>query len=193
MSIADALGFAIRKMSIRQTALDDNHVTAQASRLATWIETARGYQTDLYAGKVREPFDVWDNLGGLDVKAAVDVADSLVKSRRPGSLASTGQSGLDVFESRISLSERAQGQLDALKNNPAHSTVYKAVSKALAYLGADTRHSGLNTHTFHDMYGPKGEKVFEAYAQNHTPGAYRIFFYYGDGGKLTIQAITSHP
>jgi hypothetical protein len=38
--------------------------------------------------------------------------------------------------------------------------------------------------------------VFEAYAQNRTPGAYRIFWCYGpdkDKGDITITAITPHP
>jgi hypothetical protein len=37
-------------------------------------------------------------------------------------------------------------------------------------------------------------KVFEAYAQNQTPSAYRVFWCYGLGkGELTIIAITRHP
>ncbi len=51
------------------------------------------------------------------------------------------------------------------------------------------------------MRGPSGEEVFEAYVQNKTPGAYRIFFYYGpdrfEGKKripvLTIVDIAPHP
>jgi hypothetical protein len=43
--------------------------------------------------------------------------------------------------------------------------------------------------------------VFEAYAQNNTPGAYRIFWHYGpDETKakkrtpvITVVAITRHP
>jgi hypothetical protein len=46
-----------------------------------------------------------------------------------------------------------------------------------------------------------GEKVFEAYAQNNTPGAYRIFWQYGPDeakGKkripiIIVVAITPHP
>ena len=39
-----------------------------------------------------------------------------------------------------------------------------------------------------------GEKVFEAYAQQRTPGAYRVFWYYGpERGMITIVAITPHP
>jgi hypothetical protein len=44
------------------------------------------------------------------------------------------------------------------------------------------------------MIGPNGEEVFEAYAENNTPGAYRIFWVYGPGKDvITILAITAHP
>ena len=40
----------------------------------------------------------------------------------------------------------------------------------------------------------KTEKVFEAYAQDQTPGAYRVFWCYGpERGEMTIIAITPHP
>ena len=42
-------------------------------------------------------------------------------------------------------------------------------------------------------FAPK-EPVFEAYAENQTPGAYRIFWCYGpDKKQITIIAITPHP
>ena len=42
-------------------------------------------------------------------------------------------------------------------------------------------------------YDP-GQPVFEAYAQNRTPGAYRVFWCYGPAaGDITIIAITPHP
>ena len=44
------------------------------------------------------------------------------------------------------------------------------------------------------LKGPKGEKVFEAYAEQLTPAAYRVFWYYGPAAKqITIIAITPHP
>jgi hypothetical protein len=56
------------------------------------------------------------------------------------------------------------------------------------------RHPGLETHEFSSLQGPDGEKVFESYAQNKTPAAYRIFWYYGPGhGIITVFAITPHP
>jgi len=42
--------------------------------------------------------------------------------------------------------------------------------------------------------GEKGEKVFDTYAENKTPAAYRIFWHYGpEPGGITIIAITPHP
>ena len=36
--------------------------------------------------------------------------------------------------------------------------------------------------------------MFEAYAENNTPGAYRIFWYYGpEKTMISIIAITPHP
>jgi len=56
------------------------------------------------------------------------------------------------------------------------------------------RHPSLHTHEFTSLKGPNGEKVFEAYAENRTPAAFRVFWYYGPAPReLTIIAITPHP
>ena len=74
--------------------------------------------------------------------------------------------------------------------------LFKQVSKSLEYLASDPRHKSLNTHEYSSLehpFDPDG-KVFEAYAQNRTPGAYRIFWCYGPAkGEITIIAITPHP
>lgn len=70
----------------------------------------------------------------------------------------------------------------------------KAVRKALGYLETNPRHPALNTHKYSSLRGPDGEEIFEAYAENNTPAAYRIFWFYGPGkNKITIIAITAHP
>ena len=47
---------------------------------------------------------------------------------------------------------------------------------------------------FTRLIGPGGEKIFEANAEQATPAAYRIFWYYGpDQNQVTIIAITPHP
>ena len=74
--------------------------------------------------------------------------------------------------------------------------LFKQVAKAVRQLATDPRHSSLHTHEYDSLkhpFDPKG-KVFEAYAQNKTPGAYRIFWCYGpEKGEITIVAITPHP
>lgn len=190
---ASALGHAIAKMTGRKERLVNAHIPAQAGTLAAWIECAGDFKADLKSGKVLNRSEVRSLLGGLDVKAAVQVADALVISPQARSLANSKRVLTDDFGSHIHFSETAQRQLDTLAANPTHAAAYKAVHKALGYLGEDTRHASLNTHQYHQMTGPQGERVFEAYAQNHTPGAHRIFFYYGAHGKRIIHAITPHP
>ena len=74
--------------------------------------------------------------------------------------------------------------------------LYKQINKTLRLLEANPRHPGLQTHEYSSLENPfnSKEKVFEAYAQNNTPGAYRIFWCYGPlKRQITIIAITPHP
>ena len=94
----------------------------------------------------------------------------------------------------IVFSTEADTQMDAIEANPALLKRCKAVQKALAYLESNPRHPSLNTHKFDELTGANGEAVFEAYAENDTPGAYRIFWHYGPvEDMITIVAITAHP
>jgi len=74
--------------------------------------------------------------------------------------------------------------------------LFKQVEKCVRLLLENPRHPGLQTHEYHSIEHPYGEgqKVFEAYVQNRTPGAYRLFWCYGpDKSDITIIAITPHP
>jgi hypothetical protein len=105
------------------------------------------------------------------------------------------------MDRKIKFTPTADRQLTALENTPSRAAVLTQVRKALEYLEIDPSHPGLHTHEFLSLTGVHGEKVFEAYAQNNTPGAYRIFWHYGPDeirGKkrtpvITVIAITSHP
>jgi len=71
---------------------------------------------------------------------------------------------------------------------------YKKILKILGLMQTNLRHPSLKTHEYQSLSGPDGEKVFEAYVENNTPGAWRVFWYYGpDQGVITIFAITPHP
>jgi hypothetical protein len=97
-----------------------------------------------------------------------------------------------LFE--IFLTDQARSQLKKIKADKGLAKRYKAVAKAIRFLSANPRHPGLQTHEFSSLKGPEGEKIFEAYAEQSTPAAYRIFWYYGpDKDQITIVAITPHP
>lgn len=70
----------------------------------------------------------------------------------------------------------------------------KKVRRALGHLEQNPRHPSLQTHEFVSLTQLLGQKVWEAYAENNTPAAYRIFWYYGPGrDQITIYTITPHP
>ena len=94
----------------------------------------------------------------------------------------------------LSFTPTAKKSLKELKESAHLEKRFKAVSKALEYLAENPRHPSLQTHQYSSLYGPEGEKVFEAYAEQDTPAAYRIFFYYGKvRGEIVVFAITPHP
>jgi len=70
----------------------------------------------------------------------------------------------------------------------------KKVHKTLGLLQTNPKHPLLQTHEYISLRGPNGEKIFEAYVENKTPAAFRIFWYYGPGReKITVVAVTPHP
>ena len=96
------------------------------------------------------------------------------------------------MSNRLEFQPEAKNTLELLEvNNPRK---YKKVCKILAFMEVNLRHRSLQTHPYSDLKGPNKEKVFESYVENKTPGAWRIFWYYGPGkGVLTILSITPHP
>lgn len=90
--------------------------------------------------------------------------------------------------------EQAEADLVELEIKPNLSKRLKAVRKALGYLETNPRHPALNTHKYNSLKGRNGEEIFEAYAENNTLAAYRIFWHYGpQKNEITILAITPHP
>lgn len=82
------------------------------------------------------------------------------------------------------------------KKSSKQEGLFKQIHKTLELLRTNPKHPGLHTHEYDSIENPYDatQKVFEAYAQNKTPGAYRVFWCYGPGKKeITIIAITPHP
>ena len=97
-----------------------------------------------------------------------------------------------IFE--LIFTEKADSQLDSLEHSKDKKIVLKAVRKTLGLMETNLKHPSLQTHEYSDLEGANGEKVFESYAQNRTPGAYRIFWHYGpQKSQITVVAIVPHP
>ena len=81
------------------------------------------------------------------------------------------------------------------RKSSAAEGLFKQVHKTIELLRNNPKHTGLHTHAYDSLPHPfdPNEKVWEAYAQNNTPGAYRVFWCYGPEKKqITIIAITPH-
>lgn len=103
---------------------------------------------------------------------------------------------------KLRFTPTADEQLDRIENDPSLKGVLKQVGKTLGYLETDLRAKSLQTHESESLTTRYGKKAFEAYVQQRTPGAYRIFWHYGPdeidkSGKrvaiIIIVTITPHP
>lgn len=95
---------------------------------------------------------------------------------------------------KLLFTQEAKEQLQTLEKNKHLLKRLKSVRKALAYLEANPKHPSLKTHKYESLSGLFAQEIFEAYAENNTPCAYRIFWYYGPGKEhITIVSITPHP
>ena len=95
----------------------------------------------------------------------------------------------------------AVNQYRALEKEQSLKGLLAQVRKTLSFLETNLKHPSLQTHEYNSLFGVHGERVWEAYVQNNTPSAYRIFWHYGpdlmkEGRRIpviTIIAITAHP
>jgi hypothetical protein len=89
---------------------------------------------------------------------------------------------------------QANADLSDLEKDRSAAKRLKGVRQALGGLERDPRHPGLHTHSYSQLFGPNGQKVYEAYAETRTPDAFRIFWCYGPNkDEITIVAIVAHP
>lgn len=91
-------------------------------------------------------------------------------------------------------SEEASAIMDDLERDPTYARKCRKIKKAAAQLQVNPRHPGLHTHPYSSLRGPGGEVVYEAYVENRTPSAWRIWYWYGpDRGVITILTVGPHP
>ena len=102
---------------------------------------------------------------------------------------------------KLRFTPTADEQLSRIEKDPAAQGLLKQVRKTLGYLETDLHAKSLQTHEYYSLTRRYGQKTFEAYVQQKTPAAYRIFWHYGPDEKdpigkriptITIIAITRH-
>lgn len=95
---------------------------------------------------------------------------------------------------KLLFTKEAKRQIGELERSPDQLKRFRAVRKALGLLETNPRYPSLRTHKYQTLTRELGVEVFEAYAEQNTPAAYRIFWHYGpDRGQITILTITPHP
>jgi len=88
----------------------------------------------------------------------------------------------------------ARRSFEKLQSESACSKRFKAVTKALGHIQINPKYPGLRTHKHSNFAKYISQEVFQSYAENHTPGAYRIFWHYGpEKSEITILSIEPHP
>src|SRR6267142_7249543 len=102
----------------------------------------------------------------------------------------------DIYEELMAAARAAFEKRGGKGKSTKPEGLFKQVHKCILQLATNPRHPGRQTHEYHSFPHPydQNQKVFEAYAQNQTAGAYRVFWCYGPGkNQITIIAITPHP
>ncbi len=96
-------------------------------------------------------------------------------------------------------------QMDALWNRleTGHKTqtltsadfkLFRKWGKALRFLSQNPLYPSLSSHEIKVLTQKYGMKIFEAYLENNTPSAGRMFWTYGPArAEITILALEPHP
>lgn len=103
---------------------------------------------------------------------------------------------------KLRFTPTALTQLKSLESDANLKGTLGQVRKTLGYLETNLKSTSLQAHKYESLSKTFGREVFEAYAQNKTPGAYRVFWHYGNDELdserkripiITVVSITPHP
>ncbi len=89
----------------------------------------------------------------------------------------------------------AQDTIDGLTaGSLADPKKLRKVNKTLALLEADPRHRSLASHRYAGLDAEFGQAIWESYVENHTPGAWRVWWFYGiEPQMISVVRIAAHP
>jgi hypothetical protein len=94
----------------------------------------------------------------------------------------------------LRLTDTVRAQIKAVSENPAQAGLEFQLKAAITKLVHDPKFKGLNSHKYDYLNDRYGQDVWESYVQNNTPGAWRIFWFYGlRKDEITLVLATPHP
>ncbi|MGH8905544.1 MAG: hypothetical protein ACRD0K_03270 [Egibacteraceae bacterium] len=95
---------------------------------------------------------------------------------------------------KLRFAGEARNVLASMEADNTYAKKLKKVRACLGRLETDPRHASLGSHRYQSIAGPNGEEVWESYVENRTPGAWRVWWWYGPGrGEITVLTIGPHP
>lgn len=103
----------------------------------------------------------------------------------------------DTLPESLAISSRAKKELDALDADGNLAKRARAARNAIHQIAKDPRYPSLRTKklsgsTYNGIDVSKGD-IYQSYAENGVPGAYRIFWRYRDDGEIEILSVAHHP
>lgn len=95
---------------------------------------------------------------------------------------------------RLHLTPECKAQIAAVAADPNLAGLEFQIKAAITKLLHDPKYKGLNTHRFSSLSEKYHGEIWESYIQNHTSGAWRMFWRYGPEEKdITLLLVTPHP
>jgi hypothetical protein len=95
---------------------------------------------------------------------------------------------------RLQITAPLREQLKAISQNPALAGLEYQLKATITKLAHDPKYKGLQSHKYESLHDRYGKEIWESYVQNNTPGAWRLFWFYGPGkDEITLVLATPHP
>jgi hypothetical protein len=92
------------------------------------------------------------------------------------------------------LHDYAREQLKEISKNPPKEGLEFKIKSTITKILHNPHYPGLNSHHYSSLDKKYNRKIWESYVENNCPGAYRIFWHFGDTEKsITIILIIPHP
>ena len=94
----------------------------------------------------------------------------------------------------VRLSPAVSEWLRAAKATPGLARRFKKAQKAIGLMrDVGPHHAGFNTHPMKTLLGPDGRTIFNSYVENHTPGAWRMYWVWWDESRTIVYVVSIGP